>query len=151
VFVTLKLDRPSPEYPGGLRGCIGTLEASMPLAQAVAYYAERAAFDDPRFPPLDAAELDRLTIHVSVLLSRRPLADATELRLGRDGVILERGGARSVFLPQVAVEQGWDVSRLLEQLARKAGLEPAGWRDADLFAFEAEAFGESTGDQGAGG
>lgn len=143
VFVTLKLD--------GLRGCIGTLEASMPLLRAVEYHAERAAFDDPRFPPLDAAELDRVTIHVSVLSPPRPIASPSEIRIGRDGVILERGSARAVFLPQVAVEQRWSLDQLLEQLARKAGLAPDGFRDARLHAFEAEAFAEGGGDQDAGG
>lgn len=143
VFVTLKLAGAGPTERGHLRGCIGTLEASEPLWRAVAENAERAAFDDPRFPPLGDDELERIVIHLSVIRPRRRIGGAEEIRLGRDGVVLERGSRRGVFLPQVALEQGWDVGRLLEQLACKAGLGPDDWRSSELYAFESETFGES--------
>jgi AmmeMemoRadiSam system protein A len=151
VFVTLRVRDGESRAPK-LRGCIGTLEARMPLREAVAEYAVQAAFADPRFPPLERAELERLTIHLSVLGPRRPVATLLEIELGRDGVILELGRCRSVFLPEVAIEQHWDAERLLEQLARKAGLERGAWRNAQLWAFETESFEESPSlNQGAGG
>jgi AmmeMemoRadiSam system protein A len=151
VFVTLRV-RDGDAGASRLRGCIGTLEAKTPLREAVAEYAAQAAFADPRFPPLDRAELERLTIHLSVLGPRRGISDPRDIELGRDGVILERGRCRSVFLPEVAIEQGWDRERLLEQLALKAGLERGAWREAQLWTFETESFEESMGeDQGDGG
>ncbi len=151
VFVTLTI-RARIGDPDRLRGCIGTLDESAPLREGVAEYAERAAFADPRFPPLELPELERLRIHVSVLGPRRSIAAPHDIQLGRDGVILERGPFRGVFLPEVPIEQRWDAERLLEQLALKAGLDRTGWKNAQLWAFETETFGEARGDdQGAGG
>jgi len=144
AFVTLRLPADRPGGPAGLRGCIGTLEATAPLWCAVADAAERAAFEDPRFPPLEADELERVSIHLSVIGPRRRVTHAHEIRLGIDGVVLERGPARAVFLPQVAIEQRWELGQLLEHLARKAGLDAGDWKAAELYAFETEAFSEAT-------
>ena len=58
-------------------------------------------------------------------------------------MVLHKGGAGAVFLPQVATEQGWDRDTLLTHLAQKAGLAPDAWRDGAQFeVFEAEVFGE---------
>lgn len=144
VFVTLRtVDPARPAEPPALRGCIGTLAADAPLHRAVARYARHAAFDDPRFPPLRASEWPRVRLSVSVLTVSRPIASADEIVPGRHGVILERDGRSAVFLPQVAVEQGWDRATLLEHLARKAGLARDAWRGARLSVFEAESFGET--------
>jgi len=142
VFVTLKIRGERPGDPEHLRGCIGTLEATEPLARAVAENAVRAAFEDPRFPPLDAEELDRVTIHLSLLEPRRRITGAADIRVGVDGVVLESGSNRGVFLPQVAVEQRWSAEQLLEQLSRKAGLDDTGWKTAEIFTFGAVTFGE---------
>ncbi len=144
VFVTLKTVDPSrPSAPPVLRGCIGTLRAEEPIHVAVARYARHAAFDDPRFPPLRASEWPRVRLSVSVLTPPHAIASPDEIVLGRHGVILEYEGKSAVFLPQVAVEQGWDRETLLEHLARKAGLPGEAWRRARLSVFEAESFGES--------
>lgn len=144
VFVTLKtVDPGRPSEPPALRGCIGTLRAEEPVHVAVARYARHAAFDDPRFPPLRASEWPRVRLSVSVLTPPRPIASPEEIVPGRHGVILEHEGRSAVFLPQVAVEQGWDRDTLLEHLARKAGLPRDAWRGARLSVFEAESFGES--------
>ena len=147
LFVTLK--QPGAGGSPVLRGCIGVLEATRPLHAEVVETAPKSAFEDPRFPPLAPAELDSVTISLSVLTPLRPIASPAEVVVGRDGVQLVRGAARAVFLPQVALEQGWDRERLLAQLARKAGLDDQGWRDAELFVFGAESFGEA--DQAPGG
>jgi AmmeMemoRadiSam system protein A len=143
VFVTLKLPSPGdgPEN-GVLRGCIGTMTPIDPLHQAVIRTARSAAFGDPRFPPVELEELQRVRISISVLTPMTPIRDASEIVVGRDGVQLERGAHRSVFLPQVPVEQGWSRERYLEQLARKAGLDRDAWRDARLSTFRTESFGE---------
>jgi AmmeMemoRadiSam system protein A len=136
LFVTIK------EASRQLRGCIGTMSSGKPLYRTVIETAPLAALEDPRFPPLGADELGSVRISLSVLSPMRPLRDTGELVPGRDGLQLEAGKHRSVFLPQVATEQGWDRQELLERLALKAGLSRAGWRDATLSVFEATVFEE---------
>ena len=74
VFVTLHVD-------GQLRGCIGTLEARRPLAEAVAGSAYSAAFQDPRFPALTWPEFERLDIHISILSPPEPMTFSSEADL----------------------------------------------------------------------
>lgn len=137
LFVTLRKG-------GDLRGCIGTLAPEGDLARTVPQIALRAAFEDTRFPSLDAAELPFLEIEISVLSPPEPVADPEEIEIGRDGLILEARGRSGLFLPQVATEFGFDRRRFLEELSRKAGLPPAAWEDpaARLWRFQAEVFAE---------
>lgn len=136
VFVTLT-------EGGDLRGCIGHIIAQAPLVDAVIDNAINAAFDDPRFSPVTAPEVDRLHIEISVLTPLRAIAGPEEIVVGRDGVLLERGGRRAVFLPQVAPEQGWDRDTMLDHLSMKAGLPRGAWREGARFqVFQAFVFGE---------
>ncbi len=129
---------------GELRGCIGRFEPQASLARTVAEMAEAAAFDDPRFPPLDASEVDDLDVHVSALGPRVPLPDPATLRVGVHGLVVRRGWHRGVLLPVVAVEHGWDGPTFLKHACLKAGLPPDAWRDPEttLETFEAEEFGD---------
>jgi AmmeMemoRadiSam system protein A len=119
-FITLTRD-------GALRGCIGSLQAARPLGGDVAENAIAAAFRDPRFPPVTAAEWPGLRVEVSLLSAPKPLRFADEadlfsqLRVGEDGVILEADGRRATFLPQVW-ESIPDKRLFMRELARKAGL-----------------------------
>lgn len=124
-FVTLTLhDR--------LRGCIGTLAPEGSLADSVSRNAYRAAFNDPRFEPLDELELPRVRIALSVLGQAEPLTVASEaalcrvLRPQRDGLIIELGEQRATFLPSVW-EALSDPSEFVTQLKRKAGLPAGSW------------------------
>jgi AmmeMemoRadiSam system protein B/AmmeMemoRadiSam system protein A len=142
AFVTLNHRGKKPGDPGRLRACMGVIEARQPLEDAVVQAAVWAA-RDPRFPPLTADELEGLDIEVSVLSPAHPVAGAGDIVVGRDGVILEKGGHRALFLPQVAVEQKWDRTTMLDSLARKAGLPANWWREgAEFQVFTAEVFGE---------
>jgi len=127
---------------GQLRGCIGQVTARLPLYQAVAESAYSASREDPRFTPVDSGELSEIAIEISVLspfFAIRP----EEVELGRHGLLLTRDRARGLFLPQVPDEYGWDRQRYLEELCRKAHLEPEAWKHgASLQAFTAEVFGE---------
>ena len=124
-FVTLQLG-------GALRGCIGSFEAYRPLAADVAHNAYAAAFRDPRFPPLSPSELAELELHLSLLGAPVPLAVSSEnellaaLRPGVDGLILEDGGRRGLFLPQVW-EQLPEPAGFVVHLKRKAGLPDDHW------------------------
>lgn len=139
-FVTL-------ERNGSLRGCIGHLEAVAPLVEDVAENAFAAAFRDPRFPPLRAAEMADLELHVSVLTPAVPLVFGSEqellaqLRPGIDGLILQEGSARGTFLPSVW-ESLPEPAQFLAQLKRKAGLPTNHWSERiQVYRYETEAFG----------
>ncbi len=142
VFVTLK-------QQGKLRGCIGSLSAHQPLPAGVRQNSLNAAFNDPRFAPLTAAELATLHIEISVLTPLRPLeygraADLPALlRPGRDGVLIEEGGCSATFLPQVW-EQLPDPVSFLEHLCLKAGLSADSWRRGGLKikTYQVQSFGE---------
>ncbi len=136
-FVTLS------EKNGALRGCIGHLEASEPLWRNVIRNARNAAFSDSRFFPVTAEELPNLRVEISVLTPAKKIASLDEFVIGRHGIILEKGRNRSVFLPQVAPEQGWDKDTTLTHLALKAGLSADAWRTgATFYTFEAIVFHE---------
>ena len=121
AFVTLRRS-------GRLRGCVGYVGPIKPVWQAVLDNAEAAALRDPRFRPVQPDELDDLDVEVSVLTEPVAIADVTEFEVGRHGIVLAKDGRRAVFLPDVAVEQGWDREQTLSHLARKAGLPPDAWR-----------------------
>ena len=142
AFVSLKQPPKEGQRKESLRGCIGCMIGREALYRTVINLASKAAFNDPRFPPLVADELPRVRIEISALTPMRPLGNADDLVLGRDGVHLSQGAASAVFLPQVALEHGWTVDVLLRQLALKASLPQDGWREADLEVFTAEVFGE---------
>ncbi|HUI10601.1 MAG TPA: AmmeMemoRadiSam system protein A [Bacteroidota bacterium] len=138
AFVTLRSG-------GRLRGCIGYIDSPQPLANVVAELARKSAREDPRFPPLSPPEMTRVSLEVSVLSAIRPLADASGIRPGVDGLLLELRGRRGLLLPQVATEQGWDAEGLLRGTCCKAGLPPGAWKDpeARMFTFTAEICDES--------
>lgn len=120
---------------GELRGCIGSVKAWRPLAADVASNAVAAAFEEPRFPPLTAAELEGLAISISVLTAPEPIAAASEadllaqLRPGRDGVILRDGARQGLFLPQMW-ERVSSPEEFLAWLKDKAGLPRHHWSPA---------------------
>ena len=127
-----------------LRGCIGRIDATGPLAESIVSNARSAAAEDPRFSPVGPSEADLMTIEVSVLTPPERVAGPEHIELGRHGVILEKWGRRAVFLPQVAVDQIWTVEELLDHLARKAGLSAGAWRDEARFeVFSCQVFSET--------
>lgn len=139
-FVTLDID-------GGLRGCIGHLEADRALALDVAGNAYAAAFKDPRFPPLAPEEWPRVHLELSILGEPEPMqfdseADlAAQLRVGVDGLILREGARRGTFLPSVW-SQLPNPYEFLRHLKHKAGLSPDYWSDGiEVARYTTEHFG----------
>jgi AmmeMemoRadiSam system protein A len=142
VFVTLH-----KRTRGGaaeLRGCIGRLASPDPLETTLRVMAAEAAFGDPRFPPLSADEWPACDVEISVLSPLEPCADPRQIRLGVHGLYLTLRGRSGVLLPQVPVEQGWNLDEYLDYLCVKAGLPPGAFADpeAGLFTFAATVFGE---------
>jgi len=136
AFVTLKKH-------GELRGCIGDIFPQRPLYKSVITNAIYAAFADRRFTPLQKDELSQIKIEISALTPPSPVASARAIRIGTDGMVLNKGGRSAVFLPQVAPEQGWDLETTLTHLSEKAGLTPDAWMSGASFqVFQAEVFGE---------
>jgi MEMO1 family protein len=137
AFVTLKKH-------GELRGCIGRMVGDEPLVKIVGNMAIQAAFNDRRFSPLNADELKDVEIEISVLTPMKQVAGASDILVGRDGVLLSKDGHSAVFLPQVAKEQGWSREEMLDNLCRKAGLATGCWKKGARFStFQAIVFSES--------
>jgi AmmeMemoRadiSam system protein A len=134
---------------GQLRGCIGSLEPYQSLAEDVREHAVAAALEDPRFPPVEAAELDGIQIEVSRLTRPVPLEykDASDLLVKLcphvDGVILRDGFHRATFLPQVW-EKIPDRAEFLSNLCYKMGANPNLWRSRhlDVLTYKVEEFHE---------
>jgi AmmeMemoRadiSam system protein A len=138
VFVTLNIN-------DQLRGCIGYVEGIKPIQAAVEEMAIAAAFNDPRFPPLEKEEMQDLAIEVSVLSPLEILDDINTIEVGKHGLIIESGLHRGLLLPQVAVEYNWNNISFLEHTCQKAGLSADAWKDetTKIQVFSAEIFSES--------
>lgn len=135
AFVTLKRQ-------GRLRGCIGHVVGDGPLIETVADMARAAAFDDPRFKPLQQEELADLEYEISVLTPPKRIKDVSEVTVGRHGLIMKSWLRQGLLLPQVATEYGWNREQFLTQTCRKAGMAPDCWQDPDteIYVFSAEVF-----------
>ncbi|KKO20577.1 MAG: AmmeMemoRadiSam system protein B [Candidatus Brocadia sp.] len=137
VFVTLK------KY-GELRGCIGHLLPQSPLFQGVVENTIHSSAHDRRFEPVGPKEVSDITIEISVLSKPKRIAGADNFEVGKEGVIIRKGPFNAVFLPQVAVEQGWDRVETLCRLCQKAGLSRDAWKDdgMEFYVFTADVFHE---------
>ena len=137
AFVTLHLN-------GKLRGCIGRMGAAAPLQKTVRTMAIEAAFGDPRFPPLKLDELSGINIEISALSPMERCEDPYTVKVGVHGLYLTHHGRSGVLLPQVPVEQGWNLDEYLDYICTKAGLPPRSYEEkgAELYTFTATVFGE---------
>lgn len=143
AFVTLNKD-------GLLRGCIGYPEPVEALVNVIIEVAISAAVNDPRFSPVTASELDDLQIEVSVLTKPelikvdKPEEYIDKIKIGEDGLIIERGPYKGLLLPQVAVEWEWNVEEFLYNTCVKAGLTADCWiyPDVKIYRFGSQIFHE---------
>jgi uncharacterized protein (TIGR00296 family) len=149
VFVTINsIENEEKE----LRGCIGYPYPTDPLGEAVIQSAISAATQDPRFNPLTKDELDKVVFEVSVLTPpqvlevKRPQDYPSKIRIGEDGLIIEKGMFKGLLLPQVPVEWNWDQEEFLCQCCIKAGLPPDNWLlpSTRIQKFQAIIFEEET-------
>ena len=126
---------------GRLRGCIGHFGENVPLHEIVAEMARAAAFEDPRFSPVQREELDDIDIEISVLTPMRRIQSLDEFQLHRHGIYIRKGYRSGTFLPQVADEVNWTKEEFVGHCSQdKAGLGWDGWRDAELYVYEAIVF-----------
>ncbi|MFO0839744.1 MAG: AmmeMemoRadiSam system protein A [Phycisphaerae bacterium] len=137
VFVTLhKLGR--------LRGCIGNLDTSISLAEAIRDAAEGAALRDPRFSPVRSDELAQIRIRLSILTPLRPMKSLDEIVMGRTGIVVRTADARGLFLPEVAAHCRDREEFLSRCCSEKMHRSDQAWRDAETetMLFETEVFDE---------
>ncbi|HEV2195379.1 MAG TPA: AmmeMemoRadiSam system protein A [Candidatus Acidoferrum sp.] len=128
---------------GRLRGCIGIVEATEPLGEAIARCAASAAQQDPRFSPVGDDELQALQIEISLLSVPEPILPEN-IEIGKHGLLISLGAKRGLLLPQVAVEHKLSREKFLEETCRKAGLEANAWREpaTRVEGFSCEVFSE---------
>lgn len=149
VFVTINTLRAGEKE---LRGCIGYPYPTSPLVKAVIDSAINAATQDPRFESLSPEELDKVVFEVSVLTppelveTTNPKEYMSKIKVGEDGLIIERGFRKGLLLPQVPIEWGWCEEEFLCQCCMKAGLPPDVWltKDAKIYKFRAIIFEEES-------
>lgn len=147
VFVTLNDVK---HWRKELRGCIGFPHPTAPLAQAVIESAIESATQDPRFPSVSLKELVNIVFEISVLTPpelievKKPTDYPLKIKVGQDGLIIERGYWKGLLLPQVPVEWNWDEEEFLCQCCIKAGLPPDNWllQDTKIYKFQAIIFEE---------
>ena len=130
VFVTIN-DK------SGLRGCIGFPFAMKKLSDALTDAAISASTEDPRFSSIRQNELNNLVFEVTVLSDAEEISTSSpeeiiqEVKIGRDGLIIEKDSQSGLLLPQVPVEYNWDVVDFLNHTCHKAGLPNGSWKDKD--------------------
>ncbi len=141
LFVTLTEN-------GRLRGCIGHVQARMPIYKAVIANTWKAAFEDPRFPSVRAEEVPKIKIEISINTPQRRVTDVNQIVVGKHGLIIEKGWHRGILLPQVPVEWGWDRAEFLKAICRKARLPLDVWKDKDakLYIYSSQVFHEPSPD-----
>jgi AmmeMemoRadiSam system protein A len=136
AFVTLNKE-------GKLRGCIGRFNADLPLYEVVQEMAIAAATHDYKFSPLTLEELGNVNIDISVLTPMRKIQSPDEIILGKHGIYIKKGNHTGTFLPQVATQTGWTLEEFLGHCSRdKAGCGWDGWKDAEIYVYEAYVFDE---------
>jgi AmmeMemoRadiSam system protein A len=131
AFVTLNVN-------GKLRGCIGQFPSIEPLYEVVNHMAIAAAFGDTRFLPVTKDEFNKLRIEISVIGPLKKINNISEIILGKHGIYIKKGSRSGTMLPQVASENHWTLEQFLGYTSRdKAGLGWDGWKDADIYIYEA--------------
>ena len=126
TFVTLKIG-------AMLRGCIGSLAPVASMYRSVHDNTINAALRDFRFRPVTPAEIGKIDVHISLLSPIEEIQSLNEFKIGEHGIIMEKGGCRAVYLPEVAVEQNWTREETLSSLSVKAGLSRDAWREGTRF------------------
>lgn len=138
AFVTLH------KKNGSLRGCIGHILQDKPLISTVKEMAIASSMQDPRFPQLQAEELNNIEIEISVLSPFKKINNIDEIEVGKHGLMMRRGYRSGLLLPQVATEYNWDRETFLKHTCQKAGMDDSCWKSKDTIIeiFHAIVFSE---------
>ena len=126
-----------------LRGCIGSFAHEEKLLNEVVQNNAVSATKDIRFDPVILDETDDMELEISVLSPMKKIDSIDEIELGKHGIYIKKGVQQGTFLPQVADKTGWNLTEFLGHCARdKAGLGWEGWKNAEIFVYEAFVFRE---------
>ena len=126
-----------------LRGCIGVFSSNLPLYKVVQEMTVAAATNDSRFLPVQAKELDKIKIEISVLTPLRKINSLNEIIVGKHGIYLKKGFRHGTLLPQVARNNGWTRNEFINYCAKyKAGIPLNELKDTEIFVYEAIVFDE---------
>ncbi len=129
---------------GALRGCLGRFDSNLEMSTLLKELANSAAFSDHRFMPVQNEELKNINIEISLLTPMRKVDSVNEIELGKHGVYIKKGSNVGTFLPQVATKTNWTKEQFMGHLARdKARIGWNGWKDADIFVYEAIVFSDN--------
>jgi AmmeMemoRadiSam system protein A len=138
AFVTINVN-------GNLRGCVGQFTSDNPLYEVVNEMSLYSAFGDTRFNPITKEEFSKIKIEISVLGPLEKIRDTSEIVLGKHGIYIVRGSRSGTMLPQVATGNHWTLEQFLGYTSRdKAGFGWEGWKDADIYIYEAVVLEESS-------
>tara|TARA_B100000315_G_scaffold257604_1_gene306978 strand:+ start:8230 stop:8772 length:543 start_codon:yes stop_codon:yes gene_type:complete len=137
VFVTITLI-------DELRGCVGRVEPINILDKEIYDLTLSSALNDPRFPSVDLSIVEQLKIEISILSKPDIFTNIDDIKIGRDGLMVEKADYRGLLLPQVAEEEDWDITTFVSQTCLKAGLPSESWKSEDtiLYKFTAQKFSE---------
>jgi MEMO1 family protein len=128
---------------GNLRGCIGRFTGDSPLYQIIQDMAVASAVNDYRFDKVSIPEMKEIDIEISVLSPLKKIKSIDEIVMGKHGIYITKGMQSGTFLPQVAIQTGWTKEEFLGHCARdKAKIGWEGWKNAEIFTYEAFVFGE---------
>ncbi len=136
AFVTLKKDQK-------LKGCIGRFNVNEPIERLISNLVISSATEDHRFEPVKEEELNQLEIEISLLTPLQKIEKTSEIIPGKHGIYIKKGIQSGTFLPQVAEENNWNTEEMLGYCAKhKAMIGWDGWKDAEIFIYEAVVFSE---------
>ena len=128
---------------GELRGCIGHMQSEQPLYKSIQSLVVASAVRDYRFKPVIPNVLKDIKIEISVLTPMQKINSIDQIEMGKHGIYIKKGYQTGTFLPQVAQETNWSKEEFLGRCARdKANIGWDGWKDAELFVYEALKFSE---------
>jgi AmmeMemoRadiSam system protein A len=132
AFVTIR-------KKGALRACMGHTSTELPLYEEISHSAQVASTEDSRFGPIKKNELADLDFEITVLSRMKRVVELSQIQIARDGLYIRLGSYGGLFLPQVPVEQKWNLTEYLENLCYKAGLQKNDYLNpkAQLFSFRA--------------
>ncbi|MCX7861771.1 MAG: AmmeMemoRadiSam system protein B [Bacteroidales bacterium] len=126
-------------YDNQLRGCLGHFITTMPLYKTIQELTIASATRDFRFNPVELHELPHIKLEISVLSELKKIDNIKEIVLGKHGIYIKKGNRSGTFLPQVASKTGWSLEEFLGHCSEdKAGLGWDGWKDAEIYIYEAQ-------------
>jgi len=142
IFITLHTIK------GELRGCIGYLNGVKSLPDAIVEMTKAASTEDPRFDPVNEAELNDIVLEISLLSPMKKIDSPDAIEIGKHGLVISDGFNKGLLLPQVATENNWDKITFLEHTCEKARLSRDAWKSekTEISIFSAEVFEEKKSD-----